>query len=981
VRSYTCAMETRTAETRKTVTILFADIVASTELGDRLDPEALRQVVSRYFSDMAAVLEQHGGTVEKFIGDEVMAVFGVPSAHEDDALRAVRAAAAMRRKLADLNEELAPVWGATLETRIAINTGEVVAGDASLGHGFVTGDAVTLTKRIQQAAAPGEILMGTATHELVCHAAHTTRVGPFTLKGKSDPVFARRLEEVDLVSEAFARRLDAPLIGRSREVTRLDAAYRRAVSTRSTQMVTILGPPGIGKSRLAHELFDHVGGEATVRMGRCLPYGEGITYWPVREILPEETFEGTAEEIFWRIRKDLEALAEKRPLVVCFEDAHWGEATFFDLVQYLFGWIRDRQVLLLCVARPELLERRPDWPDDEEDAWVLPVGPLSEEDTRALLDSLAAPTDARDRIAHAAEGNPLFVEQMAAMAIDDGANIPVPPSIRALLTARLDRLRPDEATLLERASVIGRDFPLHAVLELAPEALRSRASAVLLGLVRKDLVRPHPVGDEDGFSFRHVLIRDAAYEAVPKQLRAELHAQHADWLEASGYAEILVGYHLEQAVMLQRQLGLHGDGVDGLALRAGSLLGAAGRRAYRRGDMPAARGLLERALELLPDEREPTLDLRRALATVLWQVGEVAESDALLESVRDEAVRGRDRRLEWATRLDLSWRRAMEQAGALELQTTAESAIPVFEELGDEASLARARRALGIVAIRAGRYGDAQEHLESAIERGRPSESARERAHAADALCTTLLYGPEEASTAVSKCRALLHGERENLLLEANVSTSLAGLVAMRGGFDEARSLYERARVIFGELGFRMPLAGMTQVTGPIELLAGDALAAERELREGLEILTSAGVDGGPLAPQAAFLAAALLAQGRIDEAREFADLSEKSMSGEDLPSRILVRTVRAHVGATLGEGEDALIAARDAIEVAERTDALNLTGDAYVALAVVHEGLGSVDDAAAATAAARELYRRKGNRVALRRIESAGLVVTDRTR
>ena len=982
MRSDACLMGSAPrSEARKTVTILFADIVASTELGDRLDAEAVRQVVSRYFAEMAAVLERHGGTVEKFIGDEVMAVFGVPAVHEDDALRAVRAAAAMRERLAEINHELEETWGARLESRIAINTGEVVTGDASLGHGFVTGDAVTLTKRIQQAAAPGEILMGDATYLLVQHAVDTTHVGPFLVKGKQEAVAARRLEKVDLASQPFLRRFDAPLVGRGKEVGRLQAAYRRAVETRRPQLVTILGPAGIGKSRLALELLERVADEAVALVGRCLPYGDGITFWPIREILPEETFEGPSEEIFWRIRKRLEVQAEERPLVVCFEDVHWGEPTFLDLVQYLAGWIRDRPVLLLCVARPELLEMRPDWPKGEPDAWALPLGPLSEEDARALLDSLDVPDGARSRIAEAAEGNPLFVEQMAAMAADEGAEVAVPPSIRALLTARLDRLERDEAAVIERAAVIGRDFPLRAVLELTPEELRPRASALLLGLVRKGLVRPHAAGDEDAFRFRHVLIRDAAYDAIPKQLRAELHGHHAEWLEASGAAAILVGYHLEQTVVLRRQLRLQDAGTDELASRAGALLGAAGERAFRRGDMPAARALLDRAVALLPDAAGPLLALRRLLANAMWQIGEVADADALLQSVREDAARAGDRGLEWSARLDLSERRAVEEAGAIELRATAEKAIPVFEELGDGASLARALRALGIIAIRAGRYGDAQKHIERALEHALASAGTDEEARAADALCTALLYGPAEASAAAERCRELLEGARGNLVLEANVASSLAGLVAMLGRWSESRSLYGRARDIFEELGLRMPLAGLTQLTGPIELLAGDAAAAERELRIGFDILSAAGARG-PLAPQAALLATALLAQGRDAEARDLVALAQDAMSTEDLPSRIVVGTARSQLATRLGDAHTGSEAARGAIAAAERTDALNFTADAYVALAEAHEGLAAPDAAATARGTALELYTRKGNRAAAERLAATyPLLVADGTR
>ena len=591
-------------EARKTVTLLFADVVASTDLGARLDPEAVRQVMSRYFAEMASIVEAHGGTVEKFIGDEVMAVFGVPIVREDDALRAVRAAAAMRERLHELNAELEERWGSRVEVRIGINTGEVVAGDPAAGHGFVTGDAVNLAKRIEQSAAPGEILLGETTARIVGHAVATTPAGPFLVKGKAEAIRAERLERVDPTSEALPRRLDAPLVGRAGEVATLHAAYARAVETRRPQLVTVFGLPGIGKSRLARELLAGVGSETHVLVGRCVPYGEGITFWPVREILPDESLEGAREEIFLRVRKRLEALAGEAPLVVCFDDVHWAEPTFLDLVQYLFGWMQDVPALILCLARTELFDKRPDWPRDEPDTTSLGLGPLDTDESNRLLELLGAPESARDRIAQAAEGNPLFVEQMAAMAAEEGAEVAVPPSIQAVLAARLDALDPVDGSILECAAVIGRDFSLRATLELVPEAIQPRVSALLLGLMRQELVRPRAIGDEDGFRFKHALIRDAAYERMPKGLRAELHEHHANHLEAADPGDVLVGYHLEQAVLLRRELGPQDDALRTLAARAASTLQRVGRSAYARGDAPAAASLLERAAAIL-DPADP----------------------------------------------------------------------------------------------------------------------------------------------------------------------------------------------------------------------------------------------------------------------------------------------------------------------------------------------------------------------------------------
>jgi class 3 adenylate cyclase/tetratricopeptide (TPR) repeat protein len=953
-------------EVRKTVTILFADIVESTVLGELLDPEAVRDVMSRYFAEMGQIVERHGGTVEKFIGDEVMAIFGVPNLHEDDALRAVRAAAAMRERLAALNAELEATWGARLEVRMGINTGDVVAGDSSTGHGFVTGDAVNVAKRIEQAARPEEILLGEATAKIVHHAVTTTPAAPLSAKGKRHKIAVRQLVDVDLTSEALPRRTDARLVGRTAELTALRAAYARATETGQPQLMTVLGLPGIGKSRLARELLDMVVDEARVLVGRCLPYGEGITFWPVREILPEEPLGGTSEEIFSQVRKRLEALARERPLIVCFEDVHWAEPTFLDLVQYLAGWIR-APVLLLCLARPELLEKRPDWPRNDPTAQALTLGPLNERHADELLELLNAPGSARERIASAAEGNPLFVEQMAAMAAAGGGDIGVPPSIRALLAVRLGQLDPLETAAIERAAVIGREFPLRAVVDLMPADERTSVAAHLFSLVRKEFIRPHAVAEDDRFRFRHALIRDAAYDAMPKALRADLHERHAAWLEAAGHRDFIVGYHLEQTVNLRRELGLHDEPTARLAARAGGLLGDAGNRAFRRSDMPAARNLLGRARALLPGADRRQLELGRDLASAQWSLGEVDQADALLRDVVDAAAAAGERGLEWYARLDRAQRD--NRGGGItgdEFLQVANSAIAVFEELGERPGIARARRAVAIAALRQGSYGRAVEEIERAID----SEPGDKNAHArnADVLATALLFGPTPAPAASRRCRRLLEHARENVELEANVSSSLAGLEAMQGRFDEARALYVRSREIFRDLGLRMPLVGLTQVSGLVELLAGDPEAAEREFRDGYEELLTIG-GSAYLAPQAALLALSLLAQERGEEAERLL-VAEDSLTG-DVPAQILTWTCRSRIDLQRGDPARALETAEVAVQLAERTDALNITAEALTALALACAHLDMSDRARAAVDRSLVLYRQKGNIVAASQAEA----------
>ena len=511
---------------RKTVTVLFCDVTESTRLGETLDPESHRRLISRYFEEMRSAIEHHGGTVEKFIGDAVMAVFGVPTVHEDDALRAVRAASDMRDRLRELNVELEQTFGLALEMRIGINTGEVVAGDPAAGHNLVTGDAVVIAKRLEEAAPPGQILIGKATYPLVRDAVDAGPLQTFPAKGKRDDVPSRRLDEVHHDQAGVARRLDAPVVGREEELSLLDAELELVERERTCRLLTLLGPAGIGKSRLAHELCAAASARATTLTGRCLPYGEGITFWPladvvrsaggdeaVRSALGEEedgqlaadyllagigATEGSpsTEETFWGIRRYLEALARERPVLLCLEDLHWAEPTFLDLVDYLAGWVHDTPILIVCLARPDLLERRPAWSAPRENATILSLQPLSDAAAEELLAEVAGgqlSPAAKARIADAGEGNPLFLEQLAAMAVESEAGeeaIAVPPSIQAVISERLDRLPREERTVIECAAVAGKQFMRGAVVDICPIHERAVVAPALRELVRKGLVRP-----------------------------------------------------------------------------------------------------------------------------------------------------------------------------------------------------------------------------------------------------------------------------------------------------------------------------------------------------------------------------------------------------------------------------------------------------------------------------------------------------------
>ena len=572
---------------RRTVTILFSDLVGSTALGERLDPELLRGVLTRYFAAMAAEIEAHGGVVEKYVGDAIMAVFGLTTIHEDDALRASRAALGMRERLAVLNERLAMEFGVTLAARTGIATGEVVTGDVGTGATLATGDAINTAARLEQAADPGEILLSATTWRLVRRVVDTEPVAPIQAKGKAAPVPAVRL----LGIRASTRDLDAtrgggpPLLGRAAESARLDALFVSTTVSRQAHLVTVVASAGVGKSRLVAEAISRLGDQATVLVGRCLSYGQGITWWPLRGILHaaaditedddatsartklDSLVAGTrdgdviaerlativglsdlpapAEELLWAARRTLETLARERPLVIVVEDIHWAETALLELLGQV-AHIDGVPILIVCSARPDLRETALGWGADPTRFTWLELGALDRAASAELIDAVPGGSGLapilRERILTVAEGNPLFTEELVRMLVEDGLqagdDFPLPPTIGALLAARLDALPAGERGTAQRASVVGRAFETATVLALTPERSRSLVRASLEGLTQRELVVADldavvqgPVAGGEAYRFRHILIRDAAYELLTKTQRADLHERFADWLE------------------------------------------------------------------------------------------------------------------------------------------------------------------------------------------------------------------------------------------------------------------------------------------------------------------------------------------------------------------------------------------------------------------------------------------------------------------
>lgn len=932
-------MAPATAVMRKTVTVVFCDLSDSTRLGERLDPEALRTVMTRWYDAMRVPIDRAGGTVEKFVGDAVMAVFGVPAAHEDDAFRAVQAAVEMRDAATALD----------LHVRVGVNTGEVVTGDGATT--LVTGDAVNTAKRLEEAAAPGEILIGAATRRLVAHATELEPAGTVSAKGKRSPVEAWRVLATIPGAPAFPRRLDVPLVGRTHQLALLERELAAAGRDRTCRLVTVCGPAGVGKSRLAQEFLAR--DDVRVLSARCVPYGDGITFLPLRDLLGDVAG-GSNDEIFREVRRELELRARERPLLVCIEDVHWAQPAFLDLVEYLHGWTRDAPLLVLGLARPELYDMRPRWPGTQ-----ILLEPLTDEESAALLDELDVPAEARERIAGAAEGNPLFLEQMVAM-LAEAAPAEMPPTIHALLTARLDRLEPFEQAVLQRAAVAGKDFSRGAVVDLSPPEERDEVAATLLALTRRELVRPEHSGfaDEDGFRFRHALIRDAAYAEVPKRVRADLHERFADWLAAKDAPQELVGYHLEQAYRCGVELGAP-DGA--LAERAFELLAAAGRRAYARDDIKAAVNLLQRASDLAPGNAEISV----ILGSAYMSAGDFAQGRVALES----ALSCGDRRIETRARIELTFNTALTSSSvsAAELVAVAEEALPVLQDLDDDFGLSRAWRLISEAHVIASRWADRATALERSLHYARRAGDRRLQSSLVALLAQTLHYGPTPAEEAIERCERLLGEAEGDRGLEAALQSTLGGLYAMRGDFDQARALWARSRRLYEELGLQHRRASRSLVPASIELLAGDPVAAERELRIGYDTLAAMG-ETYMRATLAAYLAAVLGELGRDDEALALTRESEANASADDVVPQVVWRGARARVLARRGDRAGASALAREAVARASATDFADLRAGAFLDLAAV----GRDDDAARK---AQEEYERKGNAVGAARARALATV------
>lgn len=1036
----TCGASTATAsarDSRKTVTIVFANPKPHTDSGQPLDPNAFTDVMTRYFEVMKTALQRHGGTVEKFIGDAVMAVFGLPVRHEDDALRAVRAAADMQAALPALNEAFGERYGVRLLNHIGVNTGEVIAtGDASSGQRLVTGDTVNTAARLEQAAGAAEIILGELTHRLTRDQIEVEVIPPLILKGKAEPVSAYRF--VREPKQMIARTTQTTqFVGREAEMGRLSEALFSAAGHKRARLVTVVGDAGVGKSRLIREFAVSTKHEARLIRGRCLSYGDGITFWPLSEAIrdaaeiasddsPEEaiakvmslldasdvdadgrnqivdrvasmmnlsTAQFPVSELMWGARRLLEAVSAELPLLIVIDDIQSAEATFLEFIDQLLGTTADAPILVLCSARHELFERHPDWAGAHADETIT-LSPLTGSETGQLIDELLDGLDAsvRTRIASAADGNPLYTEQIVSMLQETGAierdgdrwvsaregeELAIPPTVQALVAARLDALAGEERAIIEPASVIGMSFADEAIAELVEEEIRARLALDLGALAAKQLVR-RASGDDAVYRFGHAVIRETAYGSLLKRIRAALHERFVVWAERvnkergreTEFEEIL-GYHLEQAYRYRVELGVIDDEAIAVGERAAEKLANAGRRALARGDLPAAVNLLKRAVGLIPREAPSRLELMVDLGDAYLQFGEFDNAGAVLDQAMAIAGEvGETRYYERAAviKVSVDQFRAGGEGGAGRAIEVAKRAIAVLEPLGDAAGLARAWRLMMYTEGNQGHLSEASAAGERVVSYAAQAGDRRLASRSAPPIVAFLLHGPATVADATAKCEELLASTEGDRKTEAVILSTLAVLRAMQGRFGDARDLYGRGQTMLAELGGGIDASSTSIDSSRVERLAGDLGKAEQELRRDHNALEVLG-ESYYRSTIASFLAEVLYRAGNLDEAVTYAEIAEHLADPDDIEPQVKWRMVRASVLATRGELESAMLLAREAVRLASETSDELLRADTLSDFAELLLTTGDPESSRPPLREALKLYEQKGDVVSSGRL------------
>jgi class 3 adenylate cyclase/tetratricopeptide (TPR) repeat protein len=977
---------------RKLATVLFVDLVDSTSMVTGADPEVVRRRVTEFFEKVSHCVTLHGGIVEKFAGDAVLAAFGIPQAHEDDAERAARAALAMRKAVDELG----------LQSRIGIEAGELVV-DQTAESSFVTGEAVNTAARLQQSAAPGEILIGPTAHRLAAANLVLEDAGPRELRGLGPALRAWRV--VDAVEGGSARTLAprAPLVGRDTELELLHNTFARTVRDGRAHLFTIFGEPGVGKSRLAREFVDGVE-RASILTGRCLPYGEGVTYWPLAEMIKaaagisdddplEEAFEKlracceeeavadvlglaagmlealegerSAQEIAWAAREIMHTLAEVQPLVLLFEDIHWAEEPLLDLIEHLADWVR-APLLVVCLARPELLDNRPGWGGGRVRSTAIELEALSEDESRLLVEKLLgqlagmsgeAPPELPAEVLERTEGNPLFVEETIRMLVEsgrwDGHPGRIPDTLQALIAARIDHLSPEAKTVLQRASVVGRVFWGGAIEHLSPdlEEVDRHLDDLLL---REFLLREarSSISGETAYRFKHLLIREVAYSGVAKLARAQHHARFAEWLGEKAGHELLEirAHHLDRAVEYMSEL--EGAPPAELAEQTADALVHAAKRAIARESYVTARKLALRALEL-----RPTLRARYVAARAAWRLQDWAAVEVEMPKVRDQAREHGERVLEALALTSLGEASLKHGADIAQARALVDQALEIFEEEEDPVAHFDALTVRATVAAWQGSEPDVVRFMERAYVIALDAGRKDLQTIAAQSLATTHIVRLELDEAELLLTRALeLAGESGSVRARVSATLSYGYFLTIKGELDAAETVLEEVRTTATELGVEPAVAAALMKLGAIARLRGDHKRAEKLLREALR-MTAARGDRGTLPDFQAVLAATLADLGKIDEAERLALEARRNGSPDDTTCKVAATTALAAVRAAQSRDEEAEELFRTALALSREGNLEVYEIEPLERMTAFLRDRGRVDEAAPLEARLAELY------------------------
>jgi class 3 adenylate cyclase/tetratricopeptide (TPR) repeat protein len=978
------------AGSRKIVTIVFCDLVDSTALSGQLDAESVRTLMMRYYAAMRQCVERHGGRVEKFVGDAVMAVFGVPAVHEDDALRAVRAALEMHREIAILNEKLRDRLALPLSVRIGVNTGEVMATADELNtDSLVSGDVVNIAARLEQAARSGETIIGEGVHRLTRDSVVVQALDPIQAKGVARPLPAWRVLAL-AVAAAPARR--AGFHGRSLELAALRNCLARASTHRSFQLCTVYGEAGMGKTRLAEQLLATVSiGEARVAMAGCPAYGTDGTLLPVvtaiqraaeelgrdiGELLPGNLVEGAVgdlpAETFATFRRGLDSLCRDSTVLLVLDDLHWAGDSLLDLLESLAQRMKNSPLMVLCLARIDLLERRPGWSGGKLSAVSLALSPFTADECDTLGRELLrqAPlyqSPQRDRVlgrcVDASMGNPFFLEQFLQMEAEQEEPDDFPLTVQSAVAARLDRLSRRQRTVLEWASVIGPEFSA-GVLELG-SGQAEELGPTLDELDDKLLIRRTVDGE---YEFCGKQVHEICYAAIPKVERAHRHRALGEVYSGQEDRPGLAGHHYRSALLYWHEVFYEGAEVDQVRRDAGLSFLRSGRCGLSREDLPQSEAALRQAVQLLrPSDGAPAREAKALLMDTAGARGDGSAALALADELVAEAELAGDERLAGYARME----RVALSPGAdpARLEDLARQVAGLYEHDQDSAEAVRAWTRLGQAATRQGRHAEAAGDFRRALMVGRRSPRALGLLSVLGGLASALRSGGEDCAAAIEACEALLaeFGPARPGVWAA-LGAPLAELLAMRGRFGEAHQRLAQSIQVVDELGYPEPRAAMEVFEVSVALLERDVPAAVEHLEQALNRYLKLGM-AEPLwlAPQ---IARVLLEAGRPAEAAEtLSPLVDPGPAGSSAGTTTMVDALSLHarILAARSRPQEAVAASARAQELMAGVESLTLRATVHLDRALIAAGLGDQATVEDMGRQAQELFDRKGHLVGVR--------------